>query len=620
MNNSNNTVVGVMDATSRGGGYVIVEGRDRDVRVARDYMNQALNGDTVMVQIDGSGNGKVLEVIERKTTKFSGVVELHIGYAFVRTDDKKMSSDFYVHASKLGGAKDGDKVIVEMLSWPKNAKPEGVVIEVLGKNGDNGAEMRSLLYKNGIARNFPDEVDDEVSNMDLSVVDGGTRRDMRNVPTVTIDPEDAKDFDDAISMRVDGPTMSIEWGVHIADVSHYVKQGTALDAEALKRGNSTYLVDRVIPMLPEILSNGACSLRPDEDKYAMSCIFRVSHDGQILGEPWIGKTLIRSDKRYTYEQAQEIIENSELGDPFNIRIMNSVAKTIRENRMRSGALGMESREVRFKLDEDGEPVSTVVKESKDAHKLVEEFMLVANKLVAKKLSSNTSVYRVHDTPEINKIDVLKTFMEKIGHPVKINDPSEVSPVMSEALEELKDSHHYDAVVAMTARTMAKAKYDTVNIGHYGLGFGHYTHFTSPIRRYADLLVHRLLNGDKIAGLQKMCEHISSTERRSMDAERESIKFFQVKYMSSRIGEVYEGTITGLTDFGIFVAADDGMCEGLIPIASLPGECYFDGDGFRVISSTGHEFTFGQRVIIKVKDVDIDRKQINYEYLDESKSD
>lgn len=604
-------VVGVMGASQRGGGYVVVDGRERDVMIRRNCMGKSLHGDRVSVELSGPHEGRVVRVLERRTNRFSGIVEMHPGFAFVRPDDKKVNAHFYVSKNDMLSARDGDKVIVELSGWT-NKGAVGCIVQVLGRPGDNETEARSILYKGGIESEFPADVEDEVSRMDLTVSQDGSRLDLRGQLTITIDPEDAKDFDDAISWQIQ-EDMSILWGVHIADVSHYVRPGTPLDNEAAKRGNSTYLVDRVIPMLPEVLSNGACSLRPDEDKYAMSCMFRLSHLGEVIGEPWIGRTLIRSDRRYTYEEAQSIIENTQMDDPHSIRMMDRFAKAARKLRLGAGALGMESKEVRFKLDDQGEPIGATVKQSKDSNQLVEEFMLIANKLVAERLTGDKkkSVYRVHDQPDPVKVDSLVTFMQRIGHPVDIKEPADVAQRMNEQLEQLRDSHHFDAVVAITARTMAKAKYDTQNIGHYGLGFKDYTHFTSPIRRYADLLVHRLLMGERVDQLQSVCDHISATERKSMEAERESTKFFQAKYMESRIGCEFEGTVSGLTEFGMFVAADEAMCEGLVPIIQTGGQ--FDRDGFRIVSPDG-DYTFGQRVRVRVVQVDVNRRQIDYELI------
>jgi ribonuclease R len=454
---------------------------------------------------------------------------------------------------------------------------------------------------------------------------------MRATTTFTIDPFDAKDFDDALSL-LELENGNFEVGVHIADVSHYVRPGTSMDEEAAKRGNSVYLVDRVIPMLPEQLSNLACSLRPNEDKYTFSAVFELTAEGKIVKE-WFGKTVTHSDKRYTYEEAQEIIEGKSGQFEKEIRWLDQLAKKYRKARLKHGALNIESDEIRFKLDDQGEPIEVIRKTSKDAHKLIEEFMLLANKRVAmhvgiikgEKTSNQNFVYRVHDKPDLAKIETFKLFITKFGHEMASGSLETVASRINSLFDQVKETPEYNLIQSMAIRSMAKASYDTLNIGHFGLAFEYYTHFTSPIRRYADLMVHRILQ-DKLDGkqlnygnkLKDICKHISAQERKAIDAERESNKYFQVKFVQDKVGQIFEGTVSGIADFGVFVRIDENYCEGLVTMQSLPGDnYYFDADKFSVIGrKTGQEYNFGDKVTIQIVGVDTFKKQIDleiYEY-------
>lgn len=631
--------VGVLDATARGAGYVITEDEEQgDIYIRPENLLHALNGDKVEVEILKKGGnrleGRVVRIIEQKTKEFVGSIKMSDKFAFLQTDNAKINIDIYVPLEKLKGAKDGDKVLGRITSWPKETKsPFGEVLEVLGRPGNNDVEMMSILIKNDLDYKFPQAVIEESENvgMELDPKEIEKRRDMRSTTTFTIDPFDAKDFDDALSLK-HLENGNYEIGVHIADVSHYVSPGTAMDAEAAKRGNSVYLVDRVIPMLPEQLSNLACSLRPDEDKYTFSAVFEITPAGKILGE-WFGKTVTHSDKRYTYEDAQEILEGKSGQFEEEIRLLDTLAKKYRKARLNNGALNIESDEIRFKLDDDGEPIEVVHKTSKDAHKLIEEFMLLANKRVAmhvgiikgEKTSNQNFVYRVHDKPDLAKIETFKLFITKFGHTMKSGSIETVASRINALFGEVKETPEYNLIQSMAIRSMAKASYDTLNIGHFGLAFEYYTHFTSPIRRYADLMVHRLLQ-DKLDGkqlnygnkLKDTCKHISAQERKAIDAERESNKYFQVKFVQDKVGQIFEGTVSGIADFGVFVRIDENYCEGLVTMQSLPGDnYYFDADKFSVIGrKTGHEYNFGDKVTIQITGVDTFKKQINleiYEY-------
>lgn len=624
---------GILDVTSQGTGYVMVEDEDqRDIIVRPDNLQHALNGDRVRVEIikrrGDKAEGRIIEILEQKTKEFVGTIALSDKYAFLKTDNVKISIDIFIPLEKLNGAKEGDKVLGRITSWPDKVKsPFGEVVEILGRPGNNNTEMISILIKNDLTYKFPQEVIEESESvgMDLDPQEILTRRDMRETKTFTIDPFDAKDFDDALSLKyLDNGHYEI--GVHIADVSHYVRPGTAMDKEASQRGNSVYLVDRVIPMLPEQLSNLACSLRPHEDKYTFSAVFEIDDSGKIHKE-WFGRTVTHSDRRYTYEEAQEIVEGSEGDFKEEILLLDRLAKVFRNKRLKHGAMNIESSEIRFKLDDNGDPIEVIEKRSKDAHKLIEEFMLLANKHVAMfigKQKNNTSsencVYRVHDKPDVAKIETFKLFINKFGYSLQFAGMEGVASKINELFEEVKDTPHYSLIQSMAIRSMAKAAYDTTNIGHFGLAFNFYSHFTSPIRRYADLVVHRLLQ-DKLDGkathyphLKDVCKHISAQERKAIDAERESNKFFQVKFIAEHIGEIFDGTVSGLAEFGLFVRLDENHCEGLVTMQALPGDNYhFDADRFCIVGrKKGEEYNFGDKVKVQVVGVDTYKRQIELE--------
>lgn len=639
LNLDNQGLRGEVDAVSRGGAYLVSEGEKNDVYVHASNMNHALHGDTVEFNlIPGKRNkkeGRITKIIERKSNYFVGVLKESKKFAFLITDNIKMNIDLYIPLDKLNGAKDGDKVLGRLTSWPKGVdNPFGEIVERLGRPGENEAEMKGVLIKNDIRIDFPQKVVEAAENVgtELDPEEIKRRRDLRDTLTFTIDPWDAKDFDDALSFKK-LENGHFEVGIHIADVGQYVQPGTEMDKEAEKRGNSTYLVDRVIPMLPEQLSNVACSLRPNEDKYTFSAIFELDNNGKIHNE-WFGKTVTHSDKRMAYEDAQEIIEGKK--DPLQeaVLTLDGIAKILRTKRLNNGALHINSEEVRFKLDEHGAPVEVVKKVAKDANKLIEEFMLLANKRVARyvgkvegKSTSNTDfVYRVHDKPDPAKIHTFSVFVEKFGYDISFKNMEEVAPKLNKLFDQVKERSEYGLIQTMAIRSMAKAVYDTVNSGHYGLAFDYYTHFTSPIRRYADLMVHRILL-DKINGkkanygnrLKEVCKHISAQERKSIDAERESNKYFQVKFLSDHVGEVFEGTVSGLADFGMFIQLDENYCEGMITLQALPGDhFYFDADRFMIVGrNSGKKYNFGDKVTVQVVGVDSFKRQINFEIHEES---
>ncbi len=636
MNKNTKSIEGEIQLTQRGAGFVLTDKNEPDIFVAPQHLNHALNGDIVRVSITKKTatktEGQIIEILQRERSQFVGTLDVKAKFAFFIPDNQRNGVDIYVPKEKMNGAKNNDKVLVRITAWPKSSQsPFGEVVEVLGSKNTNDTEMIGILVNQGLEIQFPQAViaEAEKVTMDLNPEEVKKRRDFRNITTLTIDPVDAKDFDDAISLQwlENG---NVEIGVHIADVSHYVQPGSALDEEALKRSNSVYLVDRVIPMLPEQLSNMACSLRPKEDKFSFSAVFEMDTKGKIISE-WFGKTVINSNHRFSYEEAQEIIEGATGPYQKEILFLDTIAKIYRKKRLTNGALNIESEEMRFELDENGNPVKVILKTSKDAHKLVEEFMLLANKQVATKIGKPKGnkdpipfIYRCHDKPDEEKIAMFKLFIDKFHYELNYKGPDEISKAINTLLADIKLTNEYSLIQTMAIRSMSKATYVTDNIGHYGLAFPHYTHFTSPIRRYADLMVHRILF-DELNGhqhtygskLDDIAKRISRNERKAIEAERESNKYFQALYMKEHLGEEFEGTISGLADFGIFVKMNDNQCEGMIPLIEIPGDRYFfDAEKFSVVGTkTKKEFNFGDPVTVRVLEVDTRKRQINLELIE-----
>jgi ribonuclease R len=631
----NGLVEGTIELTARGAGFVVTDDEESDVFIAPQNLGQALNGDRVRVRIFKRGKtrneGEVISVLEREKSQYVGTIELHDKFAFLVPDNLKAGTDIYISKEKLNGAKNGDKALVKITVWPKTSdNPYGEVVEVLGKPGSNDTEMISILCNHGIDYKFPQGVlaEAEGVGMDLDEKEIATRRDMRDVTTFTIDPVDAKDFDDALSFRR-MENGHIELGVHIADVSHYVRPGSAMDTEALKRSNSVYLVDRVVPMLPEQLSNMACSLRPNEDKYSFSVVFEIDEAGMVHNQ-WFGKTVIHSDRRFSYEQAQEIIEGKDGDFKEEILILDKIAKILRKSRLKHGALSIESEEMRFRLNDDGHPVEVMIKTSKDAHKLIEEFMLLANKYVAKFVAAPKKgrdtvpfIFRVHDRPDAAKIALFNVFIEKFGYKVDARQPDKIAHNMNTLLDEIRHTPEYSLIQTMAIRSMAKATYETDNIGHYGLAFDFYTHFTSPIRRYADLVVHRILQEELTTKkhrygkeLADVCKRISRMERKAVEAERESTKYFQTVFVKDHVGEVFTGIVSGIAEFGLFVRMDGNQCEGMVPMVEIPGDRYFfDADKYRIVGSRfKKEYNFGDKVTVRISEVHTRKRQIDLELL------
>ena len=626
---------GKIEITRRGAGYVESELFEGDVFISSKDTGKALNGDEVLIEVDPNEKkpqGKVLEVISRARDTFVGIIEVGKNHAFVIADDSKIHVDFYVPLENLQGAKDGEKVIVRLVDWPEKAKsPFAKILNVLGPAGDHNVEMHAILFEYGLPYEFPKEVSKAAAAISegINQKEISLRRDFREITTFTIDPEDAKDFDDALSIEFLSDD-NIRIGVHIADVSHYVTQGSVIDSEAFDRSTSVYLVDRVVPMLPEILSNVICSLRPNEDKLTFSVVFEMNAKAE-LKNVWIGKTIIHSNRRFTYEEAQEIIEGKEGDFQKEILTLNSLAKILRQNRFNSGAIAFGGNEIRFDLDEDGSPIGIKKKEMKEANHLIEEFMLMANKKVAEHIgkvakgeTAKPFVYRVHDDPDPDKIEMLSIFASKFGYKMTRKKGNDAAFALNILLEAAKDQPEEDIIKTMAIRSMAKAVYETENIGHYGLAFQHYTHFTSPIRRYPDLIVHRLLDQYKHHSksyskqqLDDICQHASFNEKRATEAERASIKYKQVEYLSSRIGQEFEGMISGLTNWGMYIEILDGLCEGMVSISSLKDDYYsFDEDNFVIIGRKHkHEYNLGDKVSVIVLSTDIYRRQIDFELIE-----
>ena len=630
-----NLVEGSLMLSARGAGFVMTSKAEKDIYISPDNLNQSLNGDIVKVQIIKKGptrtEGRIISVVERERTQFVGTIQMHENFAFLIPDNSKAGTDIFIPKEKLNGAKDGEKCLVKITVWPKSAgNPYGEVLECLGKKTTNDTEMMSILCNNGIEFTFPDEVlsQAEMVGLELDPEEVAKRRDFRDITTFTIDPLDAKDFDDALSYKV-LPNGNIEVGVHIADVSHYVTAGSPMDVEALKRSNSVYLVDRVVPMLPEQLSNMACSLRPNEDKFSFSAVFEIDENGGIHNE-WFGKTVIHSNRRFTYEEAQEIIEGKDGDYKEEILKLDKLAKIYRGKRIKSGALSIESEEMRFKLDEEGMPIEVMIKSSKDAHKLIEEFMLLANRKVAefigipkKNRDQIPFIYRVHDKPDETKIGVFNIFIDKFGYKLDFTHPDEIAKSINRLLDDIRLTNEYSIIQTMAIRSMAKATYETKNIGHYGLAFQHYTHFTSPIRRYADLMVHRILLEELTTQkhrygkeLDDVCKRISRNERKAVDAERDSTKYFQVLFVQDKIGEEFEGIVSGLTEHGLFVKMIENQCEGLVAMKDIPGDrFFFDQEKFAVVGAkTKKEFNFGDKVRVRIYEVHFAKRQIDLELI------
>lgn len=628
------SIKGKLEVTRSGMGYVVVEGMEKDILIKRENMGNALNGDEVRVEIPEHGRkfgsrpeGKIVEVIRRKQNEFSGILEVKPHFAFVITDSDKMPVDIYIPLDLLNGAKNGDHVMAKIVEWVGNKNPVGEVISVMTHEAANEVAMKGILVENGFPLHFPDDVMEDAARYPEGVdsKEAKKRKDMRGTLTFTIDPIDARDFDDAISYK---PLKNgnYELGVHIADVSYYIEPDSALDKEAFLRATSVYLPDRVLPMLPERLSNELCSLRPDEDKYTFSAIFEINKRGKVK-DYWLGRTVIRSQRRFTYEDVQEIIEGADGDHKDVIMLLNEMAQNLRKARFKKGAINFSSQEVRFKLDEAGKPIGIVIKESKEAHQLIEECMLLANRTVAEYVSGIELKgkpvpfpYRVHDAPDEAKLGVFMAFASNFGYKFKMDSPETIAASFNEMLHAVQGKPEQHVLESLGIRTMSKAVYTTDNIGHYGLGFKDYCHFTSPIRRYPDIMVHRVLqecldNDIKPAKhMEAQCRHCSDQERRAMEAERTANKYKQVEYMQDYVGEEFDAVISGVASFGFWAETVAHKCEGMVAMHDLRDIDDFEwkeGEYALVGYHTGIRFGMGDKVKIKVVSANLEKRQIDY---------
>ena len=658
---SQNYYTGSVDIAGRGQGYIIVEDLEEDIYVKSKNLNKSLHGDIVEVYVfkrrkGGKTEGEVTRIIKRNKTEFVGTIDITDRFAFVSVSDHKMVTDIFISKNNLNGAQQGEMVLVSLDDWPQNAdSPFGTVLKRLGMPGEHHTEIHAILAQYGLPYEFDKNIENFANKIDTSIQDSEIkkRRDMRKDLTFTIDPKDAKDFDDALSFST-LENGNYEIGVHIADVSHYLKEGTILDQEAYQRATSVYLVDRVVPMLPEILSNGACSLRPNEEKYTFSAVFEINNKAEVIKQ-WFGRTVTYSDARFAYEEAQHIIETNQdnpsalqTSIPADISITNSsysvkkpiakailemdrLAKIIRKKRMNNGAISFDKVEVRFKLDATNNPEGVYFKESKDANKLIEEFMLLANRSVAefigKQNPKKTFVYRVHDQPDDEKIAALEKIIKQFGYKLDTRDKKSTAQSMNTLLKNVQGTKEQNMVDTLAIRTMSKAVYTTNNIGHYGLAFDYYTHFTSPIRRYPDVMVHRLLqhyldknSTAKQEFFEEKCRHSSEQESLAARAERDSIKYMQVKYMQDHQDQDFSEIISGVTQWGIYVEIISNKCEGMVRIQDMRDDHYeFIQEQYAVVGrKTQRTFTLGDQVLVRVKNADLVRKQLDFTMLEQNK--
>jgi len=653
--------IGTLDVTSNGNAYFISDEFNDDIFIPSINLNKGLHQDTVKVYTYNKRGSKkleadVVEVLERAKTEFVGVLQLNKNFGFVISNNSKMYVDIFISQNKINGAEDGDKVVATLTDWPSNSKnPFGKITTVLGKPGDHNTEMHSILLEYGLPYEFPKEVEEDAENLSIEITkeEIAKRRDMRGDLTFTIDPKDAKDFDDALSFtKLENGNYEI--GIHIADVSHYLQEKTILDDEAYDRATSVYLVDRVVPMLPEKLSNGVCSLRPNEEKLTFSAVFEINEKAQVVNK-WFGRTVTYSDQRFAYEEAQSIIENCNLSElkeypmPLDISIIDAeytvskeiveatlkldeLAKKMRKKRMNAGAISFDRVEVKFDLDEEANPLGVFFKESKDANKLIEEFMLLANRKVAEfigtekgKPSKNTFIYRTHDEPNIDKLNALQGIISKFGYSIDTETKASTSQSLNKLLADVHGKAESNMVETLAIRTMSKAAYTTQNIGHYGLAFDYYSHFTSPIRRYPDVMTHRLLQyyldggkSPKSDGYEEKCKHSSQMEELAAKAERSSIKYMQIKYMQDHKENEFEGVISGVTEWGIYVEISENKCEGMVRIRDIKSDYFiFDEKQYAIVGqSTKKIYQLGAVVTVKVKNTDLERKHLDFTLIED----
>jgi len=631
-----NTISGIVDMKNTGKAYVMPEDDSDDIFIAPNNTYHALHGDVVKVRLfpkrkDKKPEGRIVEIEKRAKEQFVGIIEVSKKFAFLIPDSRNMPTDIFIPLENLKGAKSGQKAIARITEWPEHSKnPFGEITNVLGNPGEHNVEMQSILAEHDFPLSFPSRVEKEAENIPIKIPadEYKKRRDFRDIWTITIDPEDAKDFDDALSLKKLG---SGRWevGVHIADVSYYVKPGSLLDEEAYKRATSVYLVDRVIPMLPEKLSNNVCSLRANEDKLCFSAVFEMDEDANVLSE-WFGRTVINSDRRFNYEEVQKVIENGKGEYTEEIGVLHSLASRLRDERFKKGSINFATQEVKFKLDEDGTPLGVYIKEQKESNRLIEDFMLLANRKVAELIGkkknrdkAKTFIYRVHDSPSPEKLNTFIEFLGKLGYSLKINSQESLAKSFNDLFKQIAGKGEENMIETIAIRTMAKAEYSTDNIGHYGLAFQHYSHFTSPIRRYPDLMVHRLLEhylegGSSVSQVvyEDKCVHCSLMERSAIKAERESVKYKQAEYLLDKIGQEFEGLISGVSKWGIYVEIVGNKCEGMVRLQDLQDDFYYlDEDNYQVIGSRhGQQYKLGDQVRIKVKKIDLNRKQMDFDMV------
>lgn len=637
LGNKKKYLTGLLDLKKTGKAYLISDEGGEDIFIAANNVNHALNNDRVKVLLfpkrkGHKTEGQVVEILERKKTNYVGILEISKNFGFVIPDNPSMPYDIFIPKSQFKKAKNGDKVVAKIVDWPEHSNnPFGEIVEVLGRPGDNDVEMNAILADYDFPLSFPKAVEEEAEKISTQIPkeEIAKRRDFRKTWTITIDPADAKDFDDALSLRKIKDDLW-EVGIHIADVSHYVRPGTPLENEAYNRGTSIYLVDRVIPMLPEKLSNGVCSLRPDEEKLTFSAVFKMNNKAEVL-ESWFGKTVIRSDRRFAYEEVQQIIETEEGEYVENILQLNALATVLRDKRFKNGAINFHSTEIGFKLDEKGKPLETFVKESKEANHLVEEFMLLANKSVAaligkpKNKTPKTFVYRVHDQPNPEKLNTFTQFLNKLGYSLDIRSHDALAKSYNNLFDKIQGKGEENMIETIAIRTMSKAYYSTDNIGHYGLAFDFYTHFTSPIRRYPDLMVHRLLEryleGKRSVNkeaYEEKCQHSSDMEKRAVQAERDSIKYKQVEFLLDKQGQIFDGLISGVSKWGLFVELVESKSEGLVRLSNMKDDFYYlDEDNYQIIGRKyGQKLRLGDPVKVLVKQVDLVRRQLDFELVED----